>query len=683
MICTPTNVYPNGQCVDGDKYFRVYSVYYGDNCLAAQTNFYDYETMNLYTQHRWVDGRDGIHNGDELIGSSPRQFAQNKEYLWNYRFFEKVDPDNGYYPTTLKCKGLTVANPVVAVTVGSKNPDVYIAPTETELPLSDYTVGTGSLDLPYYVYWEGHGRRVVTSYKKSTNSIVIDEAFAKDATGSFPPIGTKLYLSEIKTDNLQQLVEESEVNNTAENAKKPIFIKSTDSNIDCGVHSVTVKGVTYNVYESYFKKYYDDATVYYPIKKYYPLTGKVEFATEIQEEFWELMHFKIFTSFVDSPYYYFRTKATPVITPTVELNKNMFLYYDASIAREGDYSIDYYYWQIYCNGELVKQTKKIYNGRLNYVFREVKGGETYTAKVTLKTKDGMTSTSEEISFTVPLGTDSLCYNFRARTVDNINAVKLTWSNSGRTYSHNIYRKDLATNKLEHLGTLYTGKNGADEIEEFYDYTCGNRSEYEYIMRPTANDEVLEDIESNSVLTDFSDWSIYFLNELPYTYWSFFEEDDTHQNYGLYNENLLTMQDDKRYTISSTWKVQINPKIDSVEHNMGRDAKETYYHKPVVTYGETRYDSFPLEFTIGEFSCTTENLEGMDIATFRRWLAEIDSKKPVLIKDSKGFVWFGHITKHSYSTDYTVDDGMITVQLEFVQTADNENVRILKDEKGVR
>ncbi len=677
MICTPTNVYPNGQCVDGDKYFEMNSVYYGDNCLAAEVNIYDYDTMNMYVQHRALEGRDGVHNGDDLSTRSPRQFAQNKEYLWNYRFYEKVDPDNGYYPSTCKLGVIGVSNPVVEATVGSKNPDIYLTPTETEFPLSDYTVGVGMLRIPYYVYWEGHGRRVVTSYKKSTNTIVVDEAFEKDVTGSFPPIGTKLYLSNIKTDNLQKLIEESEVNNTAENAKPPVFIQP-GLEIECITHSILLQGKVYNFYDSYLKRAANSK--YYPIKRYYPFTGKIEFAVDIEEDTTlGLGPCFIYSAFVDSPYYYFRTKATPVITPTVELNKNMFLYYDASIAREGDYSIDYYYWQIYCNGELVKQSRKIYNGRLNYIFREVKVGETYTAKVSLKTKDGMTATSEEISFSVPNGTESRCYNFRARTVQGLNAVKLTWSNRGATYCHNIYRKDLETNKMEYLGTLYTAKNGAERITEFYDYTCGNHCEYAYIMRPAVYGVTLDEVESNSVLTDFSDWSIYFLNELPYTYLSFYEEGDTHD---FLNANLLTMQDDKRYTISSTWKVQIDPKIDNIDHNMGREAKETYYHKPVVTYSNTRYDSFPLEFTIGEFSCTTENLEGTDIVTFKRWLAEIDSKKPVLIKDSKGFVWFGHITNHSYSTDYTVDDGFITVKLEFVQTADNENIRILKDELGV-
>lgn len=530
------------------------------------------------------------------------------------------------------------------------------------------------LKLPYYVYWEGHGRRTVTSYKKSTNSIVIDEAFAKDASGSFPPIDTKLYLSNIKTDNLQKLIEESEINNTAENAKKPIFIQQ-GLEIEYITHTIILQDKTYNFYDSYLKSYV--GTKYYPIKKYYPFTGKIEFAVDVEEDL-SFAASQIFTTYVDSPYYYFRTKDIPKITPTVELNNNMFLYYDASIEHEGNYSIDYYYWEIYCNGELVKQTRKIYNGRLNYVFRETKAGETYTAKVTLKTKDGMTAVSEEISFSVPDGTESRCYNFRARTVDGINAVKLTWSNRDATYCHNIYRKDLATNKIEYLGTLYTAKNGAERITEFYDYTCGNHCEYVYIMRPAVYGVILDEVESNSVITDFSDWSIYFLNELPYTYTSFYEEGDT---FDFLNANLLTMQDDKRYTISSTWKVQINPKIDGIEHNMGREAKETLYHKPVVTYGDTRYDSFPLEFAIGEFSCTTESPEGMDIGTFKRWLAEIDSKKPVLIKDSKGFVWFGHITKHTYSTDYSVDDGFITVKLEFVQTADNENIRILKDELG--
>lgn len=87
MICTPTNVYPNGQCVAGNDLFKMHSVYYGDNCLAAQVNIYDYDTMNMYNVHRQFQGRDGIHNGDELSTLSPLELESNKEYLWNYRFW--------------------------------------------------------------------------------------------------------------------------------------------------------------------------------------------------------------------------------------------------------------------------------------------------------------------------------------------------------------------------------------------------------------------------------------------------------------------------------------------------------------------------------------------------------------------------------------------------------------------
>ncbi len=680
MICTPTNVYPNGQCVDGSKLFKLYAVFYGDNCISAVANFYDYETMEMFPQHRAFQIENGIKNGDTLSSNSPTIFEPKKEYLWNIRFYEEVDIDNGYYPTVYNNIGVMRSNPVVAVTINASDEESKQNLTETQFPLDAFKSGTNSFKPPFYVYWEGHGRRTVISYTKKTRCIEIDEPFSKDDKGEFvPKNGTKLYISNIKTNNYTKLIEETNVDpieneQGGEVSTSVVFIEP-GLNIEFGKHNIVV-GSGGNYYDSYLK--YLKNNTYYSIKEYCPLSGKLVLNESISVV---IPHtYKIYYSFIDSPYYYFSTKDTPVITANIELNDNAFLNCTAKIAHEGDYSIDYYFWEVYDNGNLIKQSCKIYSGRLNYIFREIEAGKTYTAKITVKTKDGMTASSEEVSFAVPYGSDDPCYGLRAQIIDDINAVKLTWSNRGATFCHNIYRKDMATNKIKFLGTLYTAKNGAGRITEFYDYTCRNNADYVYIMRPVVNGVIQRDLNTDIITTNFSDWSIYFLEELPYTYLSFVENEG---RYDKFNANLLTMQGDKRYIMSSIWKVQIQRKIDDIEHNMNRNAKETYYHKPVVTYGESRYDSFSLEFSLGEFTCMSDKIENADITAFDRWITDVDSKKPVMIKDSKGFVWFGHIVKHSYSTDYTVDDGLITIKIDFVQTADNKDVRILKDTLGVK
>ena len=73
------------------------------------------------------------------------------------------------------------------------------------------------------------------------------------------------------------------------------------------------------------------------------------------------------------------------------------------------------------------------------------------------------------------------------------------------------------------------------------------------------------------------------------------------------------------------------------------------------------------------------LVGTDQRTFEKWLEDVNSELPVMIKDTKGNVWFGAITGHSYLPDYTGQEYQLyTIKIDFVQTRDMTKTRILTD-----
>ena len=178
-----------------------------------------------------------------------------------------------------------------------------------------------------------------------------------------------------------------------------------------------------------------------------------------------------------------------------------------------------------------------------------------------------------------------------------------------------------------------------------------------------------------IATSFDDYEIYFLTEVPYERPSKFITDvRIYYNY---------MYGDKQFKVTSSWKVQLNPDIGDVDHNIKRDISDTERGKPVITYGNMDYDSFSLSFLLGHISCPDYGLTGGDYKTFQKWKSDVNSKQPVLIKDTMGNVWFGAITSHTYTPDDSGNYKTYTIKIDFVQTrdmyADNQTrTRIITD-----
>lgn len=636
MICSPTNAYPNNNCVDGSNY-NLKITFNGDFCMGADFYVYDYQTGDRIGNIYYERGKstDGFRNGEEIDIVNTNDIPQNTEYLWRAKFYAPVDIDNGYYPDVYSSKGNIQKNPLTKVTV--------VTP---DFPLGDgnfIPIASGlEITLPCYIYWQGNGRRLVTNYKKDKGVLKLDSMF-----DTVPTEGTELYLSTVKVTSIDNILSETDL--------IPI---EKGLNIDAGKHRKTRTDVD-TIPNTYIKV----NGIYYGITKYYPKTGFVGI-DGTSPELEAGTPYQIYQCFVISPYYYFTTKAIPTISPTMTF-VNEVIKCEASITTAGYYPVKYFYWSIYKDGVLVNQSEKIWSSRLEYLFREIETNSTYTGKVTIVTQDNVEVTSSEATCTISAGSVGI-KDLKAILDSNKNVVKLTWKNADGVTptSYMILRKDTDGN-IQYLETVQKSS-----ITSYIDYSCGSDLTYQYIVIPKTVTEIYQQA-TVTVNTVFDDWEIYFLTEIPYE-----RPSTTITDVRIYYNY---MYGDKQFKVSSAWKIQLQPEIDDITHNIKRDKSDTYRGKPSITYGNMDYDSFSLSFMLGNISCSDYGIVGGDYRTFQKWKEDINTKQPILVKDSMGNVWFGTIVEHTYTPDYTGGNYQLyTIKINFEQTRDMNKTRILTD-----
>ena len=377
MLCSPTNAYPNNNCIDGSN-FSMKITFNGDFCMGADFYVYDYQTGDRVGNIYYERGKstDGFRNGEEIDIVNTSDIPQNTEYLWRAKFYEPVDIDNGYYPDVYSSKGKIQKNPLTKVTVQSTDEDItnniYI-PIEKGL----------DINLPCYCYWSGNGRKTVVGYNKSKGILKLSEAFDdKNAI----PVSTELYLSTVKVVNMDTVLSETGL--------IPI---EQGLNLDTGKHRKT-RADSDTIPNTYIKV----NGSYYGITKYYNKTGFVGIEGTVPE-IDENTPYEIYQCFVISPYYYFNTKAIPVITPKMTF-VNEVIKCEASITTQGNYPIKYYYWTIYDKDDnIINQSEKIWSSRMEYLFREVLPDATFKGEITIVTQDDVEVTSPVVNCTIPKG----------------------------------------------------------------------------------------------------------------------------------------------------------------------------------------------------------------------------------------------------------------------------------------
>lgn len=634
MLCDIANAYPNNNCLDASKTGGNMFGYtfYGDYSAGADFFIYDAITNRLQT---WDNGdesrkgtRIGVYNGEgvNVVFSENEPIANGREYLWKAVVYEKIiDINNGDYPTILMSNGETITNPFVYTSVS------------TRIDNSNYTVGTGlTVTLPCYMVYD-HEYREVASYNSSDGKLVLKVPFNQNV-GS----GSAICISRYDC--------------TSYPASNATYITIPTGN-------TVIKDTEYipnPTYPNVKEKccYVKIGNEYRGISDYDSKLGVIYLESAFTNTVTSGTDYEVFCNYIVSPFYYFKTEAVPTISCSVE-------YVGARIELQATLSaetaVKYYKWKVYKGNNLIEESANIYSGRLNYWFRLAEGGEDYTAYITVVTQDDVTITSSALTLNINDSGEAVT-NVIAEVDKTKNAVVLTWENSVTDAFCIIYRIDTTTNEVKFLAQ--TDKNA----ETFTDCTAAQNRSYTYYICPkkqqylyTTATKAVENIKYNG-------WTMYFVSETSQS----FEAGVTVRPYYSY------MHNDKQYSVNSTWHLDIDVNGAEITHNINHSVYDTLSGKPVSIYGNNNYDSFTLTFSLGEISCSSDmGISNFGFDNYTQLRNLIAEKRPVVIKDIVGNVWFGTITEQT-STVEVGGKNFFSISLGFTQTRDMKNTRILTD-----
>lgn len=643
MICDARNVYPDNVTIDAAKTNRFNFDFYGDYCIGADFFIYYADTMEIThygdNTKRLVRRSAGYYNGDNLgVNYNNGEYMENNNsYVWKSRIYEPIDMINGQFPTNLVTSGTIQKPPYIKTTVqesphyaGTVSDDII--PIETGLDIT----------LPCYCYLEGYGYRNVVSYGDTTGALRISSPFS-----AIPDVGTKLIITKYKTSSFPS------------DTDVYLFVEAGNDNI----HAYT------------FRENIDDTgeqpCYYIKIgKAYRAITGytKKTGALYIESSFADDLDtstgtpYEIYCNFVETPYFYVQTKPEPVITAKMEF-RNECIKCTAELNKF--YSIRYYQWNIYENGVLIDTSEKIESGQLEYWFREMQSGKTYTGKITIVTNDGVAITSNAASCSVPSGVSAMS-NLTYSFMSDKNANGLFWTvNSGfAPASYMIMRKGANDKSPQYLFTIQHNTN------YFFDYKACSNQEYTYYITPKTENFCYKTEAFEKAAGDFDMWSIYFLSEQKYT-----KPSSTITDTKLF---YSTMYGDKQYKVDKTYLVQLDIESGDITHNISREIADNYMNKPIAIIGDKDYATFSLTFMLGNIFCSSnDELINYSQSDFEIWKDWVNTGKPVMIKDIKGNCWVGTITSHSFNIDYSVPKYMpYKITIEFTETQNLGKTRII-------
>ena len=643
MLCDARNVYPNNVTIDTKDTNTFNFDFYGDYCIGADFFIYHADTMEQTKfgthDYRIVRRTAGYYNGDNLkVNYDEGEYMENNDsYVWKSRIYEPIDMINGQFPTNLVTSGTIQKAPYIKTTV--QDPPHYagtvsdnIIPIEPNLDIT----------LPCYCYLENYGYKTVMSYSKSSGALRLSSAFS-----AIPDKGTELYITKVKNLDLPSADD------------KYLFIEIGNDNISADSFYKTLDTSADKVPCCYIKI----GTAYRAITKYKKKTGTLY----LQSEFADTTDtsvgtpYEIYCNYVDTPYFYVQTKPKPTITPKMEF-MNECVKCTATLNKF--YSIRYYQWNIYESGVLIDTSEKIESGQLEYWFREMQSGKTYTGRITIVTNDGVMITSDTATCSIPSGAsaiENITYSFD----ETKNAIKLSWDiKSGYApASYMIMRQGKNDSSPQYLYTI------TSSASYFYDYKACSEQAYIYYITPkTAN--TCYKTEMAVGVCEFDMWSIYFLTESKYT-----KPSSTITDTKLF---YTTMYGDKQYRVSKTYRVQLDVESGEITHNISREIVENYAKKPMAIVGDKDYVSFSLTFMLGNVLCGTDDeISNYSQSDFEIWKDWINTGKPIMIKDIKGNCWFGTITSHSFEIDYSVSKYMpYKVTIDFTETRNLDKTRII-------
>lgn len=138
--------------------------------------------------------------------------------------------------------------------------------------------------------------------------------------------------------------------------------------------------------------------------------------------------FRIVSDFIDTPYYFFKSRTTPVIAITNFISKITDREYDftASYTQAENVSIKYHVFNLYNGNTLVDTTGQVFSADFNYGFDGFMSGEIYDIEFICVSQDSVEVTTGRKSFSVEYQAPNIDTPPTAETLRDKDAVKLTW-----------------------------------------------------------------------------------------------------------------------------------------------------------------------------------------------------------------------------------------------------------------
>lgn len=692
MVCSVVNAYPQNISVYDKSKFSFN--FYGDKCIGAnfiltELDQTDWETNSVRIAPKFAgyEGKLYYYNGEEIsveMGTRSPVDPKEKNIVWKARVFEEVNLDTGIYPTNRIATGTFKLKTFTEGTVQS--PQVEGAKASTTIFWIDKNL---QLTFPCWIWINGE-QRGVKAYKSDEGRIRVVTALSE-----IPAEGTTYAISNIYNEEPVTLESNQTIISTNIGLSFPRYSDYRGLSLNTSVNTKFTIDTPYPQ-TSQPIYYLEHNGNYYGINFYDSKTGIVGLVTDLSElPFNDGDKYTIYSSFIDSPYFYICNEKPTEITNIELAQKGEIIHCHADITTVS--SIKYQYWNIYeidyDNSEiLVDTSEKMYISDCEYIFRKAILGSKYKAELHVFNQSG-----NEIVATSDIYTVTNKYDYT-----NIDVTNVVTDNNGIKLNIYITRDILKAGggikilrlKLQENSIMeYTSKNieyvdtikfdsdkAKDDIIEFIDYEVANKTKYRYFItayQPYSVDDALTNYatyETNVIETDFNTYSIYALQEIAYTRYDVETDKNIDYDY-MFSERSFKVTD---YLLP---EIDISDK-HSISYNLGRSTYIGYASKPSVASWETSYDTFTLTFQLGNTKVISNNgssyldIVNNNIAFYQKWKGIIEKAPPILIKDYKGNVWFGEITGFKADIDNTILNRPIIVNVDFVETYSLDKVRVI-------
>lgn len=185
-----------------------------------------------------------------------------------------------------------------------------------------------------------------------------------------------------------------------------------------------------------------------------------------------------------------------------------------------------------------------------------------------------------------------------------------------------------------------------ETYEILDYLVANRNEYKYLVIPVTENEFGVSLESNTIKTNWTYWTLTQLFEAT--------------------ENVYLAQD--------VWVLELDVSSEAREYNLDKTVFNGYTKYPKVSVGKRNYITGGMTCKIGHIECPTKVYTDT-VDMIKAWREFVGSETPALLRDRKGNMWFVHLNAGSETTIDNLNQQPTEISFSFVEIDDPDNILV--------